>query len=156
MKKNYRIATLLVIVATLLVGSYYLGSRSQKTGEIIKPTVLDLNVPGATPATDIKTNQTQVSGGVYDYSEANNHIGENATIRGAVVDVYTSKTGTIFFDFCKSYKTCPFSAVIFASSAGDFQNIKQYVGQTVSISGTITSYQGRAEIVIDSPSQIGK
>jgi DNA/RNA endonuclease YhcR with UshA esterase domain len=155
MNNNKKKVVVILCVVVLLGGAYYAGSQSHKSKEVIIPSVQSSDVTGAVSASTVQSNQKSVSGGIYDYTEAVNHVGENATIRGTVIDVYTSKTGTIFFDFCKSYKTCPFSAVIFASSAGDFQNIKQYTGQNISITGTVTSYQGKAEIVIESPSQIG-
>lgn len=91
--------------------------------------------------------------GQYDYTEAVNHIGEQAAVSGTIVKVFTSKNGTTFFDFCKNFDSCPFSAVIFASAKDKFPDLSSYQGK-VTITGTIKSYQGRAEIVIDDPSQI--
>ena len=95
-----------------------------------------------------------VSIGVIDYTEAINHVGEYASVRGKLVEAYTSKTGTVFLDFCKSYKTCPFSGVIFADDAKAFGDLSRYAGQTVTLTGKISSYQGKAEIVLSSPSQL--
>ncbi|HUQ30050.1 MAG TPA: phospholipase D-like domain-containing protein [Candidatus Paceibacterota bacterium] len=97
-----------------------------------------------------------VSGGVYDYTEAGKHIGEYASVHGTLVEAYTSKTGTVFLDFCKSYKTCPFSGVIFADDVKKFGGLAQYVGKTITVTGSISSYQGRAEIVLSDPSQISE
>ena len=77
-------------------------------------------------------------------------------MRGTLVDAYTSKSGTIFLDFCKSYKTCPFSGVIFADDAKKFNNLQSYVGFPVTLTGKISSYQNKAEIVLSDPSQISK
>ena len=51
-------------------------------------------------------------------------------------------------------KTCPFGAVIFVSDASKFPSPDQYTGKDVEITGFITAYQGRAEIVLKSPAQI--
>lgn len=92
--------------------------------------------------------------GTYDYTQASAHIGEYASVTGAVHDVYHSASGTVFLDFCASYKTCPFSAVIFAGDVKKFPDLAAYRGKTLTLTGKISSYQGRAEIVLSSPSQI--
>jgi len=97
-----------------------------------------------------------VSIGTIDYTQANNHVGDLATVRGTLVDSYTSASGTVFLDFCKSYKTCPFSGVIFADDAKQFGDLSRYNGQIVTLTGKISSYQGKAEIVLSDPSQLSK
>ncbi len=88
------------------------------------------------------------------YTEAPNYLGKYACVIGTVDHVYTSQKGTIFLNFCPDYKTCPFNAVIFGSNASKFPNPQQYTGRTVEITGFITAYQGRPEIVLESPAQI--
>ncbi|MDD3531472.1 MAG: phospholipase D-like domain-containing protein [Candidatus Pacebacteria bacterium] len=95
-----------------------------------------------------------ISIGTIDYTEAPNHIGETASVRGTLVEAYTSASGTVFLDFCKSYKTCPFSGVIFADDVKAFGDLSRYAGQTVTLTGKISSYQGKAEIVLSDPSQL--
>ncbi len=95
-----------------------------------------------------------VSAGTIDYTEAENHVGEDASVTGTLVEAYTSASGTVFLDFCKSYKTCPFSGVIFADDAKKFSDLSRYEGQQVTLTGRITSYKGRAEIKLSNPSQL--
>ncbi len=95
-----------------------------------------------------------VSIGTIEYTEAKKHIGEYASVRGTLVEAYTSKTGTVFLDFCENYKTCPFTAVIFADDAKQFGDLSRYNGTVITLTGKIVSYEGRAEIVLSSPSQI--
>ena len=97
-----------------------------------------------------------VSGGTYAYTDAPTHVGEYASVRGTLVEAYTSATGTIFLDFCKSYKTCSFSGVIFAGDAKKFGDLSRYVGVTITLTGKISSYQGKAEIVLTDPKQISQ
>ena len=92
--------------------------------------------------------------GTIDYTEAQAHVGEYASVRGTLVDAYTSKTGTVFLDFCKNYKTCPFSGVIFADDVKKFGDLSKYNGKTVTLTGKIVSYEGKAEIVLSSPSKL--
>ena len=100
-----------------------------------------------------------VSIGTINYTEAIKHVGSLASVRGTLVDSYISKTGTVFLDFCENYKTCPFSAVIFADDAKKFGlpgqgDLSSYVGKVITVTGKIVSYEGRAEIVLSSPSQL--
>jgi hypothetical protein len=97
-----------------------------------------------------------VSIGIIDYTDALNHIGETASVRGTLVDAYISKSGTVFLDFCKSYKTCSFSGVIFADDVKKFGDLSRYNGTVVTLTGKISSYNGTAEIVLSDPSQISK
>jgi hypothetical protein len=94
-----------------------------------------------------------VSAGTIDYTEAKEHVGERASVTGVLVKAYTSKSGTLFLDFCSSYKTCPFSGVIFADDVKAFGDLSRYEGQRVTLTGTVSSYNGRAEIKLSDPSQ---
>jgi hypothetical protein len=89
----------------------------------------------------------------YDYHEASAHIGEHATVSGAVVKTFTAKSSVTFFDFCQGFDSCPFSAVVFASDLEKFGDLSRYV-RAVKVTGVIKSYQGNAEMVLNSPDQI--
>lgn len=95
-----------------------------------------------------------VSSGTYSITEAKNHVGEYASVTGTLLDAYTSASGIVFLDFCKSYKTCPFSGVIFAGDAGAFGDLSRWSGKSVTLTGKITSYQGTAEIKLTKPNQL--
>jgi len=97
-----------------------------------------------------------VSIGTIDYTEAPAHVGDYASVRGTLVDAYTSASGTVFLDFCESYKTCPFSGVIFADDAKKFGNLSSYNGTNIILTGKISSYQGKAEIILSDTSQLSK
>ncbi len=75
-------------------------------------------------------------------------------MRGTLRDAYTAASGTVFLDFCASYKDCPFSGVIFADDAKKFGDLSRYAGSAVTVTGKITSYQGKAEIVLTEPGQL--
>ena len=66
---------------------------------------------------------------------------------------FTAKSGVTFFDFCQGFDACPFSAVIFASDLKAFGDLAGYQ-RTVKLTGVIRSYQGKAEMVLNSPDQI--
>lgn len=100
------------------------------------------------------------SAGTIDYTDAPAHIGEYTSVRGTLVKAYTSKSGTVFLDFCANYKNCAFSGVIFADDVKKFGlpaqagDLSYLVGKTIILTGKIASYQGKAEIVLTSPAQI--
>jgi len=136
---------IIVLVVLVVIGAYYYGRSSKNGLEVVAPNQIQ---------TTSSVSSANTQNNVYDYTEAPNHIGEYASIRGKVVKVYASRKGTIFFDYDYDYRNAPFSAVIFASSSYKFNNPYQYEGQTITITGLIKTYQGRAEIILNSPDQI--
>ena len=46
------------------------------------------------------------------------------------------------------------TAVVFDDNFGRFGDLKKYKGHNVEISGTITEYHNKPEVVLESPSQI--
>jgi hypothetical protein len=95
-----------------------------------------------------------VSIGTIDYTDAPSHIGSLASVQGKLIDSYTSSSGTVFLDFCKSYKNCPFSGVIFADDVKSFGDLSKYTNKTVTLTGKISSYQSQAEMILSGPEQI--
>ena len=94
------------------------------------------------------------AGPCMDFRDAIRHTGENGCVQGRVLRAYTSSRGNTFLDFCDDYRNCPFGSVIFASDSSRFRDMNGLEGEQIEIRGVITSYQGRAEIIIHSPSQI--
>jgi hypothetical protein len=91
----------------------------------------------------------------FDYRNAARHVGEYAAVRGTLRRVYTAASGTVFLDFCRNYRNCSFSGVIFSDDAAQFgTGLSRYVGKPVTLTGTISSHRGRAEIELSDPSQI--
>jgi hypothetical protein len=145
MKKGHWM--LIALLAALAVGAYAFGRLSSQTSSVISPSGIGSDTAPASAG-------PQANAGTFLYADAAAHIGEYATIEGTPVTVYMSKKGTVFFDYCKEYDSCPFSAVIFSSDASKFGNLSGYEGKTIRVTGAISSYQGRAEMIIKDPSQI--
>ena len=104
---------------------------------------------------DKSTNSFHVpQGGCLSIRDAGLHTGENTCVEGRVLRVFTSRTGSTFLDFCQDYRNCSFGSVIFATDRSRFGNLGSLEGRTVEILGEITTYNGRAEIVIRDPKQI--
>ncbi len=92
--------------------------------------------------------------GPIPYTEALQHIGEYAWVTGTLISTYVSKKGVTYLDFCANYKSCPFSGVIFSDDSHSFPNLGAAIGHSVTVSGKITSYQGKAEIILQDPTQL--
>jgi DNA/RNA endonuclease YhcR with UshA esterase domain len=94
------------------------------------------------------------AGAVYAAAEAAKHIGENATITDKVDGVHQSGKGNVFLNMGGRYPNQAFTAFIPAGSAAQFPEVQHYQGRTVAVSGKITLYRGKPEIVVTSPSQV--
>jgi DNA/RNA endonuclease YhcR with UshA esterase domain len=94
------------------------------------------------------------AGGCVEISRAGLHTGENTCVEGRVLRVFTSRSGSTFLDFCQDYRSCPFTSVIFAGDRSRFGNLGSLEGRNVEIAGEITTYNGRAEIIVRDPKQI--
>src|SRR4026208_1112922 len=90
----------------------------------------------------------------YTAVEAAKHVGETATVTDRVDGVHQSGKGNIFLNMGGKYPNQSFTAFIPSASAAQFPNAQQYEGQTVAVSGKITLYRGKPEIIVNSPSQI--
>ncbi len=86
--------------------------------------------------------------------QAGLHTGENTCVEGRVLRVFTARSGSTFLDFCQDYHNCGFGSVIFASDRSRFGNLGSLQGRRVEIAGEITTYNGRAEIIVHEPKQI--
>lgn len=139
--KSNKIAAAVILIAVVIGGLVYFSNSGSNTNQ----------QQGASLQTPQKQLPKEFA---VSFREAPNHIGEYAVISGLVDNVFISNKGTKFLNFCPNYRTCPFSAVIFNSDAYKFLNVRAYEGRLIEISGTITTYQGRAQIIIKDPSQI--
>ena len=90
----------------------------------------------------------------YTAAEAAKHVGETATITDKVDGVHQSGKGNIFLNMGGKYPNQAFTAWIPSTSAAQFSNPQQYEGKTVTVSGKITLYRGKPEIIVTSPSQV--
>jgi hypothetical protein len=124
------ISALVLVTIAGLVG-YRLGARREAAPAGVKP-----------------------RGDCVDFNDAGKHTGEPGCVTGRVLRVYASRAGSTFLDFCTDYRSCPFTSVIFSSDRGKFGDLETLEGKPVEIRGSITTYQGRAEIIIRDPDQI--
>src|SRR6266498_2475834 len=90
----------------------------------------------------------------YTPGEAAKHVGEIATITDRVDGVHQSGKGNIFLNMGGKYPNQSFTAWIPSASAAQFSNPQQYEGKRVAVSGKITLYRGKPEIIVTNVSQI--
>jgi micrococcal nuclease len=88
---------------------------------------------------------------------AGKYLGRELIVEGKVVDTHRDlKSNTVFLNFEKAYPNQCFTGVIFSSNLYKFvQNPEDYyLNKTVRIMGEVKEYQGRPEIILETPNQI--
>jgi micrococcal nuclease len=88
---------------------------------------------------------------------AGKYLGRELIVEGKIVDTHRDlKSNTVFLNFEKVYPNQCFTGVIFNSEQYKFaQNPENYyLGKTVRILGEVKEYQGRPEIILETPNQI--
>ena len=86
-------------------------------------------------------------------AEANQYYEETLVVTGKVVDVNIRPTVTML-NLDQPYPNTPFTAVIFPENVSQFGDLQKLKDQSVEISGTITEYRGKPEIILETPDQI--
>jgi DNA/RNA endonuclease YhcR with UshA esterase domain len=67
---------------------------------------------------------------------------------------HQSGKANIFLNMGGTYPNQAFTAFIPSGSAAQFPHAEQYDGRIVAVSGKISLYKGKPEIIVTSPSQI--
>ncbi len=86
-------------------------------------------------------------------AQAAEYYDEDMVVTGKVVDVSVRSTIAIL-DLDQSYPDTPMTAVVFDDNFGKFGDLQKYTGHNVEISGTVTEYHDKPEVVLESPRQI--
>lgn len=86
--------------------------------------------------------------------QAAKKIGATACVKGKVVRVGQSRSGTYFLDFCDDWKKCPFTVVVFPRDVLNVGDVRKLEGKTIEVHGTIKQYKGRAEIILKDARQL--
>lgn len=115
---------------------------------------------GQTEEVNPEITQNQTGGGItpaegcISYTQAPENIGEQTCVTGVVDHVFTSRTDTTFINFCRDYRKCSFSAVIFEDDKHNFPGVHSFDGQKLTIEGRIQTYEGRPQIILKQKAQI--
>lgn len=126
---------LLMVVAKLL---FFSGKSSPSGGHVIRP---------------ISPSAQQTSKVIF-WQDASKHYGEFCTVEGTIVATHNSGKAC-FLNFHPDWKRY-FTAVIFANQFGEFPTNPEryYRGKKVQVTGFIKEYNGKPEIILESPDQI--
>jgi len=91
-------------------------------------------------------------------ADAGEHVGEYVTVVGRVANVFTSRPGNTFLNFGAAHPNQIFSATIFEryaeAFADKFDDVHDLEGKHVRITGKVRLYQGKPQIILESPSQL--
>ncbi|MBZ0201669.1 MAG: hypothetical protein K8I03_01490 [Ignavibacteria bacterium] len=85
--------------------------------------------------------------------DAANYNGRTVVVKGFVADIYQSEK-VAYLNFVEKYPDNPFTAVIFASKFDDFPDIGKFKGKNVEVTGRVSNYKGKPQIILNSPKQI--
>lgn len=91
--------------------------------------------------------------------QASKHIGDKITVCGLVAQATTVQYARgipTFINLDKKYPDQPFTIVIWGKDLGKFSNLLRKLKKSgqICVTGTITEYRGKPQIVADNPNQI--
>jgi DNA/RNA endonuclease YhcR with UshA esterase domain len=88
-------------------------------------------------------------------ADARTHVGQTVTVEGVVSEVHVvSGSGMTFIDMGGRYPNNTFAGVIFRDDASKFPNVAALNGKTVDVTGPVSLYKGKAEIVLKTAAQL--
>lgn len=87
-------------------------------------------------------------------ANAKAYVGQTVTVEGAVGNISTGRAGTTFIDVGGRYPDNSFAAVIFAADKSKFPDLQALGGKTIDITGAVSLYRGKPEIILKSADQM--
>ena len=94
---------------------------------------------------------------VLSLPEAAKHIGENATVCGTVASAHyapRSRGQPTFLNLGHAYPNEDFTAVIWGEDRTKFSAPEDLEGQQICVTGPITLYRGKPEVILHDASQL--
>lgn len=102
---------------------------------------------------NVNYKRSEVPAAVISPLNAEEWMGKYVTVKGFVADVYQSDK-VAYLNFIKKYPDNPFSGVIFARTFEEFGDLQEYSNKNVEITGRISTYRGKPQMILDKKSQI--
>ncbi len=115
-----------------------------------------INIRSTTRDTVRSVDDYQVSSGELrkiSSSDAVKFIGDSLTVAGYVADVFESEK-VVYLNFEKKFPRNVFTCTIFAGNAEQFGELKLYKGKNVEVTGKVTSYKNKPQMILWSEAQI--
>lgn len=85
--------------------------------------------------------------------DADGYNGKTVTVKGFVADIYKSDK-VAYLNFVEKFPKNPFTAVIFARQFEDFPDVTKFRGKDVEVTGRVSMYKGKPQIILNNPSQL--
>lgn len=143
-----------LIVFVILLCS--IASCKNETGDISirkNGTVSEVNAEENNKA-DSKNSPGEKSGLPYITSkEVKLHIGDSLTVKGFIADVYLSDK-VAYLNFENKFPKNLFSCAIFENKFLAFGDLAVYKNKTAEVTGKITTYKNKPQIILTSKDQI--
>jgi hypothetical protein len=92
--------------------------------------------------------------GCIPFTEADKHIGEVRCVSGKLLRVELDQQGLTRLNFCEAFQSCQFVVVVPEEDIKKVGDLQQLQGKTLEIHGLLKNSGGRAEIVLQKPSQL--
>ncbi|MBP9900211.1 MAG: hypothetical protein IT579_22445 [Verrucomicrobia subdivision 3 bacterium] len=86
-------------------------------------------------------------------TDATNYVNQEVVVRDVVVQV-TLRPTLALLNLNQHYPDSPLTCVIRGKNTNNFPELERFLGQRVEVSGRITTYQGRPQIILKTPGQI--
>lgn len=86
-------------------------------------------------------------------ADAASYYDEDMVVTGKVVSVRV-RSSIAMLNLDQPYPDSPLTAVVFEENFGKFGNLQRYKGHEVKLSGTITEYHDKPEMILESAKQI--
>src|SRR5947209_10228924 len=91
--------------------------------------------------------------GALKADQAAAHIGETATVEGRL-SISRTSAGETYLDIGGSGSAAPFSAYVSRGNSGKFQDMDKLNGQNVQVTGQISTFIAKKEIIHTDPDQV--
>ena len=115
-----------------------------KDAEVSSPESGNANYTGSGEKTGMEIISSQ---------EVKFHIGDSLTIRGYVADIYLSDK-VAYINFENKFPKNIFSCAVFENRFNDFGDLSRYKEKTVEVTGKITTYKNKPQVILNSKDQI--
>lgn len=86
-------------------------------------------------------------------AEARSKIGQEAVVAGTLSQV-TRRERIWYLNLDGRHPTNAFTAVVFPRNFGSFTNLDPLVGRRIELTGKVTEYQGKPQMILERPSQL--
>ncbi len=104
-------------------------------------------------STGFKSSDTSSALKTITLKEVKLHIGDSLNIEGYVADIYLSDK-VAYLNFAQKFPKNIFTCTIFSGRIEQFGDLSKFKGRNVRVTGRITTYKNKPQVVLNSKDQI--